>query len=110
MPVVVGGNSDAALRRVAAFGDGWYGFNVDAAAVAERLAVLAEACREHGRSSDGLTVAVAVRDPDPAQLPDLARAGVTEFVVVAAPPDDPAAVPGWVADLAGEWGRPGVGW
>ena len=29
LPVVVGGNSDAALRRVAAIGDGWYGFNVD---------------------------------------------------------------------------------
>ena len=28
IPVVVGGNSDAALRRVAAWGDGWYGFNL----------------------------------------------------------------------------------
>jgi probable F420-dependent oxidoreductase len=109
VPVVVGGNSDAALRRVAAFGDGWYGFNVDAAAVPERLAVLAEACREHGRSPDELTVAVAVRDPDPAQLPDLARAGVTELVVVAAPPEDPAAVAGWVADLAREWASPASG-
>ena len=109
VPVVVGGNSDAALRRVAAFGDGWYGFNVDAAAVGERLTVLAEACREHGRSPDDLTIAVAVRDPDPAHLPDLARAGVTEFVVVASPPGDPAAVPDWVRGLAGEWGRSGPG-
>ena len=29
IPVVLGGNSDAALRRVAAWGDGWYGFNLD---------------------------------------------------------------------------------
>jgi probable F420-dependent oxidoreductase len=29
IPIVVGGNSDAALRRVVAWGDGWYGFNLD---------------------------------------------------------------------------------
>jgi hypothetical protein len=34
VPVVVGGNSDGALARVAAFGDGWYGFSLPAAAVA----------------------------------------------------------------------------
>ena len=28
IPIVLGGNSDAALRRVAAWGDGWYGFNL----------------------------------------------------------------------------------
>jgi alkanesulfonate monooxygenase SsuD/methylene tetrahydromethanopterin reductase-like flavin-dependent oxidoreductase (luciferase family) len=107
--VVVGGNSDAALRRVAAFGDGWYGFNVDAAAVPERLAVLAEACRSQGRSPDDLIVAVALGDPDPAHVPALAAAGVTELVVVAAPPADPADVPEWVADLAREWAPPSPG-
>jgi probable F420-dependent oxidoreductase len=109
LPVVVGGNSDAALRRVAAFGDGWYGFNVEAAAVDGRLAVLAEHCRAHGRSPGELTVAVALNDPDPAHLPALAQAGVTELVVVAAPPEDPADVPGWVGELAREWAPPGTG-
>ncbi len=28
IPIVLGGNSDPALRRVAAWGDGWYGFNL----------------------------------------------------------------------------------
>ena len=38
IPIVLGGNSDAALRRVAAWGDGWYGFNLDSVdAVAERV-------------------------------------------------------------------------
>ena len=71
--------------------------------------VLAEHCRAHGRSPGELTVAVALSDPDRAHLPALARAGVTELVVVAAPPDDPADVPGWVADLAGEWALPETG-
>src|SRR3984957_14630463 len=34
IPIVVGGNSDSALRRVAAWGDGWYGFNLDGVAAA----------------------------------------------------------------------------
>ena len=29
IPIVLGGNSDAALRRVAAWRDGWYGFNLE---------------------------------------------------------------------------------
>jgi hypothetical protein len=36
------GNSDASLERVAAFGGGWYGFNLPARAVAERVAAPAE--------------------------------------------------------------------
>jgi probable F420-dependent oxidoreductase len=45
IPVVIGGNSDASLGRVAAFGDGWYGFNLPATAVAERVAALSEQCQ-----------------------------------------------------------------
>ena len=45
LPVVVGGNSDAALRRAGTLADGWYGFNVPAADVPTRIAVLAEPAR-----------------------------------------------------------------
>jgi probable F420-dependent oxidoreductase len=104
IPVVVGGNSDAALGRVAAFGDGWYGFNLPASAVAGRVAALAEQCQRRGRSLRELSVAVAVTDGSPALLPELADAGVTELVVVGAPPADPAAATTWVAELAAHWG------
>jgi probable F420-dependent oxidoreductase len=106
LPIVVGGNSDPALKRAAAFGDGWYGFNVPADAVPGRIGALAGYCREHGRDLSELTVAVAVSDGHPGMLPDLAAAGVTELVVVATPSGDPAAAPGWVAELAGHWGIP----
>ncbi|MFI9424700.1 TIGR03619 family F420-dependent LLM class oxidoreductase [Streptomyces achromogenes] len=56
-PVWVGGNSDAALRRVERFGAGWYGSGVDAAEVTDvrrRLRDLAGA--EH---ADRLTLASA---------------------------------------------------
>ena len=103
IPVVMGGNSDAALRRVAAFGDGWYGFNLPADAVAGRISTLAENCRSRGRSSSELTVAVSVTDSSPSMLPELARAGVTQLVVVGTPPEDPAAAAAWVTQLAGHW-------
>ena len=103
IPVVVGGNSDAALRRVADFGDGWYGFNLASAAVAERVATLAENCRRQGRNLRDLTVAVSLSDASPAMLPDLASVGVTELVVVGAPPAEPDAATAWAADLASTW-------
>src|SRR5690348_51925 len=58
IPIVVGGNSDAALRRVAAFGDGWYGFSLPPETVAERVSALADSCQREGRGLAELTVAV----------------------------------------------------
>ncbi|SDC60100.1 LLM class F420-dependent oxidoreductase [Rhodococcus tukisamuensis] len=104
IPVVLGGNSDAALRRVADWGDGWYGFNlhgVDEAA--ERIGVLRGLCREAGRDPSGLRLAVALREPDPGDLAGLARLGVDELVLVESPPEDPDAAPGWVAAIARRW-------
>ena len=103
IPVVVGGNSDAALKRVAAFGDGWYGFNLTVDAALERAAALAGHCRQQGRSLDELTVAVALTDASPAALPELAQAGVTEVVVVDSPPAGPADAAAWVTNLATRW-------
>jgi probable F420-dependent oxidoreductase len=107
IPVVIGGNSDSALDRVAAYGDGWYGFNVPADAVAGRIGVLSEACRRHGRNLGELTVAVALADGGPELLPDLAAVGVTELVLVQAPPPDPGSAASWVAGLAARWALTG---
>jgi probable F420-dependent oxidoreductase len=109
IPVVAGGNSDGALRRAAAFADGWYGFNLTMAEAVDRIAVLAGEARRRGRDPSGLSTAVALTDGDPAMLPDLNRAGLTELVVVAAPPPDPADVTSWVTDLAARW-RPEFAW
>jgi len=108
IPVIVGGNSDAALGRVAAFGDGWYGFNLAAAAVPERIGALAGQCRRHGRGLNEMTVAVALTDGEPAMLPELARAGVSELVLVGAPPPDAGAAAAWVEELALCWDLGGL--
>jgi probable F420-dependent oxidoreductase len=103
LPVVMGGNSDTALRRAAAICDGWYGFNLTAAEAVERASTLRDLCTRQNRPLDGLTVAVALTDADPRLIPDLAQAGVTELVIVDAPPPSPDEARRWVADLAHHW-------
>ncbi len=104
IPVVVGGNSDPALRRVAAFGDGWYGFNLSTAEAEKRIGALAGYCREQGRSMADLSIAVALNDGQPDRLPALAAAGVTELVLLGAPPESEVASGAWVRQLAADWG------
>jgi probable F420-dependent oxidoreductase len=104
IPIVLGGNSDAALRRVVAWGDGWYGFNLDGPAAArERVDRLERLCAEAGRDRAELTVSVALCDPGVDDIGALTEAGVDELVLVAAPPESPQAATGWVSALADEW-------
>jgi probable F420-dependent oxidoreductase len=104
IPIVLGGNSDAALRRVVAWADGWYGFNLDnVAAVADRMELIDKLCGETGRDRRELSLAVALRQPQAADVSALAQMGIDEFVVVEAPPHDAAAAPDWVAGLARCW-------
>ena len=104
VPVVLGGNSDAALRRVAAWGDGWYGFNLDSVdAVAERVEFLRAMCSEQGRDPAELRLAVALRDLKAPDAASLAALGVDELVLVAGPPEDASVAADWVSALADHW-------
>ena len=104
IPIMLGGNSDPAMRRVIAWGDGWYGFNLDdVAAVADRVKMIEALCREQGRDRADLYLAVALRQPQPGDVRALADLGIDEFVVVEAPPGGAEDVPDWVAGLAEGW-------
>ena len=103
IPIVAGGNSDAALRRAAALADGWYGFNLTVAEAVERCGTLAAYGRERGRAATQLSIAVAVTDASPADVPVLARAGVTQLVLLGSPPEAPAGCADWVGRLAAGW-------
>jgi probable F420-dependent oxidoreductase len=104
IPIVVGGNSDPALRRAAAWGDGWYAFNLDGVAAArERVTTLKRLCVEAGRNRDELRVAVALASPRAGDAHALEDLGVDELVLVEAPPDNADDVPGWVSALADRW-------
>jgi alkanesulfonate monooxygenase SsuD/methylene tetrahydromethanopterin reductase-like flavin-dependent oxidoreductase (luciferase family) len=105
---VLGGNSDGALRRVARYGDGWYGSNLSSAELPERLEALRSACKDSRRSDAALHKAVALTDAEPTDLADIEALGVSELVLVEAPPHGPEDAASWVGDLARKWGvRPG---
>src|SRR5256712_12001772 len=52
-PIVFGGESDAALRRVADLGQGWYGFNLLPDEAAARIAALDALLPRRGRKPAG---------------------------------------------------------
>jgi probable F420-dependent oxidoreductase len=104
IPIMLGGNSDSALRRVVSWGDGWYGFNLDdVAAVRDCVGKLDRWCGEAGRDRAGLRVAVALRNPHESDLDALAELGVDELVLVESPPERSDAVASWVGALADRW-------
>lgn len=57
-PIYFGGETDAAMRRVASHGNGWYGFNRDPAGTREGIARLTEQLREAGRSRSDVQVCI----------------------------------------------------
>jgi probable F420-dependent oxidoreductase len=104
IPIVVGGNTDAAMRRMVAWADGWYGFNLDdVTAVAERVEYIDRLCREAGRDRGELRLAVALRHPCPDDVSALAELGIDELVIMAAPSRNVEEIPDWAADLARRW-------
>ncbi|OBH27408.1 LLM class F420-dependent oxidoreductase [Mycobacterium sp. E342] len=104
IPIVLGGNSDSALRRAAKWGDGWYGFNIDGPAAArDRVGELERLCADSGRDPARLRLSVALRDPKVVDIGALADLGIDELVLVESPPDRPEAAAEWVVALAERW-------
>ncbi len=83
-PIYFGGESRAALRRVAGHGDGWYGFRLTPAEAAERLQVLDAELSAVGRKRADIKVAIGARSrptvDDVARFGDL---GVDQIIVPA---------------------------
>jgi len=57
-PIFFGGESEAALRRVADLGQGWYGFNLSPEQAAERIGRLKTLLAERGREPDRVQIAI----------------------------------------------------
>ncbi len=88
-PLHFGGESDAALRRVARMGQGWFGFGLAPDAAAERIAALEKLLEAQGgkRSDVDVVVSPYLR---PTTSDDVARyhaAGVDQLVVLGAASD-----------------------
>ena len=85
--------TDAALDRAVRLGDGWYGFNLSAEAIADRVDSLRARCRAEGHDPGTLEIVVAPSEHRPGLHDQLEALGVDEVVVVAGPPEEPGAVP-----------------
>ena len=91
-------------QAVAAWGDGWYGFNLDGVAeAAARIAFLGAQCAESGRDRGELRITVALRDPQINDAAALADLGVDELVIVEGPPEDAELAADWVSAVAAHW-------
>src|SRR5436305_864837 len=82
-PIIFGGESDAALRRVADLGQGWYGFSLLPDEAAPRIAVLDGMLAERGRAPASVEVSVSPYFKparDAAALRAYAEAGVDQVI------------------------------
>ncbi len=108
VPVLFGGESDAALGRVAEYGDGWYGFDLDPEGAREKIARLDALLATRGRSLKDVELIVSpytrrITADDLARYRDL---GVSEVVMLANLPADPADAGARVERFAREWVEP----
>lgn len=82
-PIHVGGESNAAFRRVARHGDGWFGWNHLPPSAVDHIARLRTVCETEGRdpASVRVTVSPYFNPVDEAAVAAYAEAGVDELVV-----------------------------
>jgi probable F420-dependent oxidoreductase len=84
-PIHFGGESDAALRRVATQGNGWYGFGRDPEEVPERLAKLDELLAEQGRTRSEIKVSICpyLKGVDADKAKRYQDVGIDQIIVMA---------------------------
>jgi probable F420-dependent oxidoreductase len=80
-PVLVGGDSDVALRRAAHLGDGWLGMGHDVESARSAVHRLTELLDVHGRSIEGFQVCVGGAIASPEDVAAYEGAGVTRVLV-----------------------------
>ena len=81
VPIIVGGDSNAAARRAGRLGDGYFPAR---GLPLERIELARQTAIEHGRDPDALEITVAVPD-DLETLPEFAKAGVARVLVPVSP-------------------------
>jgi probable F420-dependent oxidoreductase len=80
-PIIVGGETDAALRRAARLGDGWYGVTHGPEKMQEFRDRLLALRREYGREHEPFEISVNARDLTPVIVRAYEAAGVDRLVV-----------------------------
>lgn len=80
IPILIGGESKAAMQRVARLGDGWLPYNLPVEDSASVIAQIKEMTRQAGRDPEALRIAkIVYSTAKPDDLKRYRDAGVTEF-------------------------------
>lgn len=82
-PILFGGESEPALKRVATVGQGWYGFNLTPALLEEKLKRLETLAAEAGRSLSELSIYVtpAPEATNPADIAAMGALGAEQVIL-----------------------------
>jgi probable F420-dependent oxidoreductase len=111
-PLWFGGWTDAALSRAARLGNGWYGFDLAAEAVAERIARLRTFIAEQGRPADSIKICCGGYSLQPTSIAGLRAyhdAGVQQFVFTPTE-TEPAKIIAQLDHLAGGFVAEAASW
>ena len=108
VPVIFGGESLPALKRVARIGDGWFGVNLNPQQAEEKIATLHKLMSEAGRDPKELDISISpyhhqVGVDDLRRYHDL---GVNEFVPFVQLPRSEEEIPKFLEGVAREWVEP----
>ena len=81
-PIIVGGTSPAAFRRVARHGDGWLSPSLGGEELDQHIAAIHQACKAEGRDPDSIEISVMWRyDKQRDELPRFRDAGVSRLII-----------------------------
>ncbi len=112
LPILVGGQSEAALKRAASYGNGWCGFNLTAEETAQAINRLRELLKANGRGTDGFEFSVSpTAEATPDDLKRYRDAGVDELYltpVFQQPVGSEAEVAKLMEELARAWVAPAL--
>ena len=108
VPIIFGGESTPALKRVAEYGTGWFGFNLAPEGAAAKAEQLKGYLRERGRAAGEVEIIVSpyTLKVAPTSLAAYHAAGVSEIVQLLPIPADESKLPGVLEQMARDWVEP----
>ncbi len=105
MPIIFGGESKPALRRVAEYGTGWYGFNLLPDEAAQKIEALRELLRQNRRRLEEVEIIVSpyLKRVTPGDLRKYRDAGVDELVLLTGIPENESEIGARLEQTARDW-------
>ncbi len=108
LPVIFGGESMPALRRVARMGNGWFGVKLNPEQAAAKIATLRTLMSEAGRDISEIEIIISPYENEVTadDLRAYHELGVAEFVPFVRLPGDDAKIPEALERVARQWVEP----